>query len=291
MTEWREWPAWRQLAAAALDRVSGAAVVGESSARALGELVEAIVDLSPEDYPLAVTDALRLLLAHHSSMAPVANLANAVYLTLPEGPDAVVKTLHEMALRLAESTEALGRAGARLVPERATVLTHSASSSVASVLVEAMEERRPRVCCTEALPDGEGLMMAADLAAAGLEVEVIPDDSVTDVMEGVDLVMVGADALGPDAAINKLGTVPLALEAARIGLPFYLVASREKVLPARLFDRAAASRGRDELFDVFPLSFATAVISEDGPISPDEVRRLAADRPVAAELARADSKG
>lgn len=286
MTEWRNWACWRRVYAAAFDRTSGAATVGESAARALAELVETVADLSPEDLREAVGDALDHLLAHQSVMAPITNLANLTYLTLPEGPEEVSRSLEELADRLARSTERIGRAGAQVIPQRSTVLTHSSSTSVRAVFLTARRTRPFRVCCTESLPEGEGVMMAADLAAAGFEVEVIPDDAVVETLPGIDLVLVGADAVGPTGAINRVGTLVLARECQRLGIPFYLVASREKVLPDVLFQRATEADGRDEFFEVIPFSQVRAVVTEDGPLPPEEAGRHGVGRPVAPELLR-----
>lgn len=284
MTEWREWSAWRQVGAAAVDEVGSAATVGTSAARAVAELALNIADHAPEAFPEPIIDAVELLISHHSVMAPIANLRNVVYLALPGGPLQVAAAATDLADRLEASTRLIGKAGADLIAEGSTVLIHSASSSVRSVLEEAKSRVGFNVCCTEAMPIGEGIEMAADLTAIGFDVEVLEDEVAIELLPGMDLVLAGADAIGPGSAINKTGTAALARRARAIGIPFYIVASAEKALPAPLFDRAVLRRGRESLAEVISLDWFTAVVSDAGVLAPDEAVELAAGRPVADQL-------
>ncbi|MDR9449992.1 MAG: hypothetical protein RI637_02135 [Acidimicrobiia bacterium] len=284
MTEWREWSAWRQVSAAAVDEVGSAATVGAAAARAVAELAQSVAEYAPEAFPEPIIDAVELLIEHQSVMAPIANLRNVVYLSLPGGPLEVAVAATDLAERLAASTRLIGKIGAELITQGSTVLIHSASSSVRSVLEEAKSRVGFNVCCTEAMPIGEGIEMAADLTAIGFEVEVLADEVAIELLPGMDLVLAGADAIGPGSAINKTGTAALARRARAIGVPFYLVAAAEKALPAPLFERAVLRRGRESLAEVISLDWFTAVVSDAGILAPDEAVELAAGRPVAAQL-------
>jgi translation initiation factor eIF-2B subunit delta len=284
MTEWRDWSAWRQVGATAVDEVGSAATVGTAAARAVAELAHNVADHAPEAFPEPIIDAVDLLIEHQSVMAPIANLRNVVYLALPGGPTEVATAATDLADRLEASTRLIGKAGAELIKEGSTVLIHSASSSVRSVLEEAKSRIGFNVCCTEALPIGEGIEMAADLTAIGFEVEVLEDAAALELLPGMDLVLAGADAIGPGSAINKTGTAALARRARAIGVPFYLVAAAEKVLPAPLFERAVQRRGREGLAEIISLDWFSAVVSDVGILAPQEAVELAAGRPVAHQL-------
>jgi translation initiation factor eIF-2B subunit delta len=284
MTEWREWSAWRQVGAAALDEVGSAATVGTGAARAVAELARNVADHAPEAFPEPIVDAVELLIEHQSVMAPIANLRNVVYLALPGGPSEVAEAVTGLAERLEASPRLIGQTGADLIEEGFTVLIHSASSSVRAVLEEAQGRVAFNVCCTEAMPIGEGIEMAANLTAIGFEVEVLEDWAAIELLPGMDLVLAGADAIGPGSAINKTGTTALARRARAIGVPFYLVAAAEKVLPAPLFERAVLRQGRESLAEVISLDWFTAVVSDVGILAPAEAVELAAGRPVADQL-------
>ncbi|MDH5616139.1 MAG: hypothetical protein OEY62_06305, partial [Acidimicrobiia bacterium] len=132
MTEWREWSAWRQVGAAAVDEVGSAATVGTAAARAVAELARNVADHAPEVFPEPIRDAVDLLLERQPVMAPIANLRNVVYLALPGGPTEVAAAAIDLAERLEASTRLIGKTGAQLITEGSTVLIHSASSSVRS---------------------------------------------------------------------------------------------------------------------------------------------------------------
>jgi translation initiation factor eIF-2B subunit delta len=217
-------------------------------------------------------------------MAPIANLRNVVYLTLGEGPEAVAAAVADLADRLDASTRLIGKTGAQLISEGSTVLIHSASSSVRALLEEAKDRVPFNVCVTEALPIGEGIEMAADLTAIGFEVEVLQDQVAIELLPGMDLVLAGADAIGPGSAINKRGTNALAQRARALGVPFYLVAAAEKVLPAPLFERTVQRLGSESLAEVIPLGWFTAVVTDVGILAPHEAGDLAAVRPVADQI-------
>ena len=284
MTEWREWSAWRQVGAAAFDEVGSAATVGTAAARAVAELAASVAEHAPDAFPEAILDAVELLIRHQPVMAPIANLRNAVYLALPGGPRQVAAAITDLADRLEASTRLIGKTGAELIVDGSTVLIHSASSSVRSVLVEAKSRVDFNVCCTQAMPIGEGIEMAADLTAIGFDVEVLDDEAAIELLPGMDLVLAGADAIGPGSAINKTGTEAIARRARAIGVPFYIVAAAEKALPAPLFEQAILRRGPDSLAEVVSLDWFTAVVSDEGVLAPQEAVELAAGRPVADQL-------
>jgi translation initiation factor 2B subunit (eIF-2B alpha/beta/delta family) len=284
MTEWHDWPAWRQVAAAAHDRVSSAALVGADAAEAVEHLTRQIADLAPEAFPAAVFDAVDMLGAGQQAMAPIANLRNAVYLAAPHGPEAVIHAVAELGERIAKSSRLIGKVGTDLIPDRGTVMIHSASSTVRLVLEWAREHKSFDVVCTKAMPIGEGIEMASDLLAGGFDVELIDDDVAFEVLPGADLVLAGADAVGPEQAINKVGTAALAGAAGAEGVPFYLMVSTDKILPKPLFLEATHRRGREDLSEVIELSVFRGIVTEQGLLSPSEVAVIAGRLEVAEAL-------
>jgi len=196
---------------------------------------------------------------------------------------------------LAASSSRLGAkvgVSSELIEDGATVMVHSASSSVLAMLLASTADFR--VVCTEALPGGEGREMAADLVAKGFEVELLSDSEAVAVVAGMDLILVGADAIGPGRSINKVGTCDLAEEAAVYQIPMYTVASLTKVLPEELFERAATksqrppgsaiSLGVGGLAEVVPLSWFAGVVTESGIMSPGELSKFATEQLVARSL-------
>jgi translation initiation factor 2B subunit (eIF-2B alpha/beta/delta family) len=154
------------------------------------------------------------------------------------------------------------------------------------MLLRAAEQGRVSVSCAATMPEGEGIELAADLAAEGLRVEVVPDDQVVDALPGVDMVLMGTTAFGPENALTVDGSGVIVEDARGFGLPVFLVASVEKALPGPLFDRAVARATATGLYEAIPLGTVTSVVTETGLLEPAAAGKLAAERQVAPELVR-----
>ena len=284
MTEWRDWPSWRRIVASAHDQVGSAATVGADAARAVGELLETAIDVAQGAFPAAVFDAVDLLSANQQAMAPILNLRNEVYLHAENGPEAVMAAVSNLERRMRESWRGIAVTGVSVIPAGGTVLIHSASSTVRTVLEVARDQVDFTVVCTRAMPIGEGIEMAAELRAGGFEVELIDDDVAIEVLPGADVVLAGADAIGPRQVINKVGTAVLAGAAKATGIPFYLIAATDKILPAVLFQAALQRRGREDLSEAISLDVFTGVITENGVMNGDAVAEYSQSLAVARDL-------
>ncbi len=284
MTEWRDWPTWRHVVAAAHDQVGSAATVGADAARAVGDLLKIVSDVTPGDFPAAVLDAVDLLSANQQAMAPITNLRNAVYLNVDGGPAAVADAVSDLERRIRESWRGIAEAGLSVIPPNGTVLIHSASSTVRTVLEMARDHVDFDVVCTRAMPVGEGMEMAAELRAGGFEVELIDDEVAIEVLPGMDVVLAGADAIGPSQVINKVGTAVLAGAAKAIGVPFYLLAATNKILPEVLFNASLQRRGREDLSEAIALDVFSGVVTEIGVLDAGAVAGYAGALAVAEEL-------
>lgn len=132
---------------------------------------------------------------------------------------------------------AIGRHGAALVPDGARIMTHCNAGALATaghgtalgVVRSARDQgKRVAVIANETRP----FLQGARLTAWEMVQEEIPVTLVTDGMAGhlmqrgqVDLIVVGADRIAANGDVaNKIGTYPLAVLAARHGLPFYVAA-------------------------------------------------------------------
>ena len=283
MNEWLDWPSYRRLGALLRSADGGAAEVGALAATDLADFVEALSHYAPGSFPKAVESIAREIVDRQPAVAPLVALANAVFIAIEGGPEMVAAEARGFQKRLAASVEILSSVGAALIPEGGSVLTHGASSSVRAALVAA-RDKAIRVVCVVAPFLDEGRRMAADLNAAGLPVEVVADAMVPDALYAVDVVIVGAHALGPDAAVNVAGTSALAKEASNLGVRVVVLASADKALPELLFDRAAAAATASHTLEVLRLAAVDSVVTELGVLDAAGARRLAEGRVVARQL-------
>jgi translation initiation factor 2B subunit (eIF-2B alpha/beta/delta family) len=284
VTEWLDWPSYRRLGALVRSPDGGAAEVGALAATDLADFIEALVRSAPECYPDAVEQVAREIVLRQPAVAPLVALANAVLLAIDGGPGIAAAEARGFQKRLAASVEILSTVGAALIPERGAVLTHGASSSVRAALVAARGKGIRVVCAASPIID-EARRMAADLSAAGIPVEVVADSQVPDTLYAIDLVIVGAHALGPESAINGAGTAALAKEASNVGVRVLVLASADKALPAPLFDRAASAATASPALEVVRLAAFDSVVTELGVLDPEGARRLAESHPVSPRLA------
>jgi translation initiation factor 2B subunit (eIF-2B alpha/beta/delta family) len=196
------------------------------------------------------------------------------------------------------------------------VVTISFSGSVLACLRALGRRTSLSVSCAEGRPGLEGRRMARALAEAGIPVEFYADAALGEALqrdrEGEIMVLVGADAVTPDWALNKIGTAMLAAVAAHLGVPVHVVAARDKFMDARaarllqvvehdpheIWDDAPSGVAvRNAWFERVPIALLTGVITDAGTLSPDmlpEACRAAsadvADEDIASLLADGGSR-
>ncbi|KAF8636697.1 hypothetical protein AX17_003502 [Amanita inopinata Kibby_2008] len=117
----------------------------------------------------------------------------------------------------------------RFIKDGSIILTHSYSRVVMQTLLLAHEGKRISVFVTEARPRGLGIKTAEALSAAGIPATVILDSAVAYVMEKVDFVLVGSEAVVESGGlINAVGSNQIAIIARAANKPFYALAESYK---------------------------------------------------------------
>ena len=135
---------------------------------------------------------------------------------------------------------------------------------------------------TRPLPQGARLT-AYELGEAGIPFRVVSDSSAGALMARglVDRIVVGADRIAANGDVaNKIGTYPLAVLAARHGLPFYVAAPLSTLdpdtecgadIPIEERDASELTDGMPALnmaFDVTPAELVSAIFTEAGVLEP-----------------------
>lgn len=137
----------------------------------------------------------------------------------------------------------------------------------------------------------EGPHLVRQLDRAGIDVYDVPEAGLGVAIRDADLVLLEAEALGPDGFLATEGSLAAAALAQRLERPVIVVAGAGRVLPGRLWQ--ALTERVDALdvdpwdagVEVVPLDWATAVAGPAGQQSPaDAVKR--ADCPIVPELLR-----
>jgi methylthioribose-1-phosphate isomerase len=179
-------------------------------------------------------------------------------------------------------------------------LTHCNAGALATgglgtaggVLRAAWERGRlAQVWVDETRPLLQGARITAwELDRAGIPFRVVADAAAGGLMaQGlVDRVIVGADRIAANGDVaNKVGTYPLAVLAARHGVPFYVAAPVSTIdphtasgadIPIEERDPAEVSANLaafNPAFDITPADLVTAVFTEAGALAPPYEKSIA----------------
>jgi methylthioribose-1-phosphate isomerase len=197
------------------------------------------------------------------------------------------------------ANRAIGRNGADLISDGATVLTHCNAGALATagdygtalgVIRGARDAgKRVAVIADETRPFLQGLRLTAwELAKDDIPVTVITDNMAGHVMKSgkVDAVVVGADRIAANGdTANKIGTYMVAVLAREHGIPFYVAAplttldlslktgqeipieERDPTEITHIKDHQLAPDGisvHNPAFDVTPNNLIAAIITDKG---------------------------
>ncbi len=210
-----------------------------------------------------------------------------------------------------EANRRMGDLGAELLPDEVRILTHCNTGALATAgwgtalgVIRSAHYRgkKVKVWVDETRPYLQGARLTAwELLKEGIPHTVITDSTAGFLMKkgAVDAVIVGADRITAKGDVaNKIGTYSLALLAKHHNIPFYVAA------PSSTFDLSIKNgedipiEERDPsetkncggvtitpkespalhiAFDVTPAEYITAIITENGVISPvteEKVREI-----------------
>jgi translation initiation factor 2B subunit (eIF-2B alpha/beta/delta family) len=266
------------------DTSSGAAELAEQGAKLL-------LDALKQGQGMEIRTLGRALIDAQPAMAPMLNLVNYLFHAIESIQDPqAIREKGKIAVQgfldsLRTASEKIRGHALGLLKGKKRVMTHSYSSTALRVLEGA---RGIEVICPEARPLGEGLSTARALGEQGIRVRLVTDFAALSLVGESDLVMVGADAITLEGVVNKIGTYGLALAARDKAIPFYVLAGKEKFLPPPFSDAIRIEKNdpkeitretmphvavENRYFDFTPLELITAVVTQAGVISADEVRR------------------
>ncbi len=190
----------------------------------------------------------------------------------------------------------IGRHGASVLRDGDRVLTHCwAESGLVYTLAEAVRQgKRLEVVCTETRPYLQGARLTADAVAdLGIPVTVVTDGMPAALMDRgrITTFMTGADRVTMDGhVINKIGTLGIAIAAARYAVPYYAFCVAPDTTARSRDDVPIEERSPDEVlsclgtrtaspkasgyypaFDATPPDLITGIVTERGVFGPDHL--------------------
>ena len=198
--------------------------------------------------------------------------------------------LAALAARVARASATIARLAAPLIalrqrPHALRIVTSSRSAAVESTLLTLAASEDVHVSCGESRPAREGIGLAARLAEARIRTDLYTDAGLSTAVRGSDALVVGADALGNAAFINKAGTGALCALAAAEGVPVYVLAGRDKILPEVVFAALPLAEGhagevnvprgpyaiRNPYFERVSWTAVVHVVTDGGEVQPHQI--------------------
>jgi methylthioribose-1-phosphate isomerase len=252
-------------------------------------------------------EALRIAAARLTATRPTNNQVRLVIASMlaaaleavarDDDPErAILARMDDHWARHLDRSRAVGLAGAGLIRDGDRLLTHCwADAPLVHVLREArLAGRSFEVTCTETRPYLQGARLTADaVGELGVPVTVVTDGMPAALMAAgrVDRFLAGADRVTMDGHwVNKVGTLGIAIAAARYGIPAYgvtygpdpdapdpstvVIEERDPEEVTHCLGRrtaAASAVGFYPAFDVTPPELATGFVFDRGVFGPGDV--------------------
>ncbi|MDH5020493.1 NUDIX domain-containing protein [Halobacterium rubrum] len=235
----------------------------------------------------AVAAVARELCDAKPGMAVVRNRVNRAMHEADRTPAAVEASAHAVARDAVDADEHAAERAADELAGASAVFTLSRSGTVDAALRTVDPDR---VVVAASRPGGEGVAVAESFATTGIDVTLTSDANVPAVVADCDAVLVGADAVLPDGTVvNKVGTRAAALAGRDAGVPVFVACAADKIAseeraveadgdPLALYDGDADLAVENPIFEAVPGRLLDAVVTEDGPLSGDDVATAADER-------------
>ncbi len=286
-------------------RVRGAPAIGIAAAYAC--VLAARQSSSAEEYNRAMDELAGARPTAVNLKWAVDRMRRVLGVRAPDSDESIKSLLGEATNIHEEDAamcEAMGRHGAELIPDGASILTHcnagplatgGIGTALSAILVAYHAGKRIKVYANETRPLLQGARLTMwELRKQGVDCSLMCDSAAAFAMSlgMIDLVMVGADRIARNGDVaNKIGTLSTAIAASRYGAQFYVIA------PSSTFDENTANGSQTEVeerspeeivsfggvrtappgveafapaFDITPAKLVTRIVTERGVFLPGE---------------------
>ncbi len=288
--------------------IRGAPLIGIAAAMAIALEARGLAKSSEDGFNAGLERAVEILRRTRPTASNLFWALERMKNVLKSGAsrERCVEELEREAIRIfeedLEAGRKMGEAGAELIKDGSTLLTHCNAGGLATsgfgtalapMFVAHSKGKRFKVFADETRPLLQGARLTAwELKKWGIDVTVICDSAAHGLLRKrlIDAVFVGADRITRSGDFaNKVGTYGIALSAKANGVPFYVVAPRSTIdfslrsgdeIPIEERDASEVSTiaglriipdgvsVRNPAFDVTPRELVTGYITEDGLVSP-----------------------
>jgi methylthioribose-1-phosphate isomerase len=298
-------------------RIRGAPAIGVAAAFGVLLAARESHNTTTEELRASIARAARDLASTRPTavnlFAALHRMEEAARASAGNSPDSLIADLASEALAIqredVDSCRRIGELGSELIAPGSSLLTHcnagalataGEGTAIAVIAAAARQGKVVRVFVDETRPLLQGARLTAwELMHLGIETILITDSTAGSVLRRGDVhaVLVGADRIAANGdTANKVGTYPLAVLAARHGVPVYVAAptstidgsipdgehipieEREPAEVTHFAGTRVAPPGVGVFapaFDVTPASLVSAIVTERGILRPPYVTSIA----------------
>jgi len=274
------------------DLQSGSCDITLKAEQVLSSFIEESQGLRISDFQRELLEVCRKILAIQPQMALVRHLVSgAIKLAKHDN----VKSLEAFKSYftnfrefLKNSVETIANSAQRKIEHSTTIGTLSYSKAVRSAILQANKSKKKiNLIISESVPGSEGITLANELHNEHIETLLIPDMAWGKYAKSCDLFLLGCDCITEGFIINKTGSYILAVLAKNFSIPFVVLGSRLKIMPARFISSSEMkestlenwgtrvkpeSRTSAPLFEAVPLELVSEIICEDGKLEEEKIR-------------------
>ncbi|MFC2034228.1 translation initiation factor eIF-2B [Chloroflexota bacterium] len=241
------------------------------------------------------------LISTRPTMAPIFNIINrllnsiepAKEMNLDSAKQFTTLKINESINNSLDTIKQITQYCLTLINSGDKIMTHSYSSTVISVLKEAsIKYKDIEVIITRSGPGNTGKGIIEELTHYGIPTTFIDDTAAGLYLSTTSKVMLGADRICADnKVINGIGTYHMALISKEAGVPFYVLCDTLKFDP-RLnspevdledkdpseiieSDKVSTSiKVKNPHFDITPMELITAIVTEKGLITGEDLTSI-----------------
>ena len=289
-------------------KVRGAPAIGVAAAYGMALAAGSIQAANRDEFLSKLKEAAGVLIATRPTAVDLAWAVDRIIAVAEAAEDwqqlpaLIAKTARNMEEEDIAANRRLGRNGAKLLPDKVSILTHCNAGALATAgygtalgIVRAAREmgKTVSVYADETRPYLQGARLTAfELMEDGFPVTLITDNMAGHVMQTgrVNCVVLGADRIAANGdTANKIGTYSLAVLAHENNIPFYVAApvstldlslstgdeipieERSPLEVTHVFGQQIAPESihvYNPAFDVTPAKYITAIVTDKGVAFP-----------------------
>ncbi len=276
------------------DNTTGAETLMQKAANLFLYVADHVQAKDSTELTATLKETARTLINAQPAMVGIFNMVNRILLTtesvgtLKEMRDAMIETAIATVRSSDMSLQSIAGTTVALFKPGQIVATHSFSSTVFHCLLEAKKLGiEITVLCTESRPMMEGVILASQLAGAGIRVKLTTDAALFSQLKHANMVLLGVDSIGLEGLVGKTGTMAIALVARQFQVKCYALCSTHKYVPPghrlatdiegdhkEIIPQAPSNvTPVNPYFDLTPLEYLTGVITERGVLTTETVKK------------------